>query len=963
MKQLLFATLLICGIVFCVKAQKTGDFKTYKLQNGLTVILDQDTSQKEVVGIVGVNVGSKDEEENATGLAHYLEHMLFKGTQTMGTSDWEKEKPLIDEIYKLYDKLQGAKTQEEIQKINEEINKVSQKASKYAIPNELSKLIEQMGGVGMNASTSFDVTEYHNTFPPNQLEGWLDLYAHRFQKPVFRLFQTELEAVYEEKNRAEDNPSRAYSNKLNSSVFKNHPYARPIIGYTEHLKRPNITKMREFFEKWYVPENMVLILSGNFDITKAETIIADKFGKWEAKKAPVREFKKLEGFKGKEVVKVKLTPFLKGEMVYNLPNCSEQENLVMDVVSDLLSNSAQTGLLDKLSLDGDVAYASASNMELKDGSTFYISFAPVFDINQRRQMSFKSAEKLINAQIKKLKKGDYEDWLLEQVKTNMVTQYELAMENSMIRARILLDAFIKGYAPSKVFDYKKELAAVNKEMVSKAVKKYIGKDYLAFYSYKGEADKEKIEKPKLDPIKPQKHDPSEYAKYFQTIPVTKAEHNFMDLNKDVATLLYQDKVKFHYVPNKRNNVFNMDIVFNVGTQKIPMLKYATRLMNNAGVMAQYKPDELRKEFGKLGMTYSFSVSPYKTSIHMQGNEKNLAQACQLLSRLMLLPKIEDKALNRIIGSEYQNRMLGKKLAGVQIAALNQYILYKDKSSFIDRIKLEDLISVSPSQLTGKLNEALTYDADIYYYGNLTIPEAGKILKENLAFGANRKDGGKPEQKETVKYDENTIILVNNSKSTQSQIFLFVNGSPVPLRQKPLVSAFNQYFSGGFTGLMMKEIREFRSLAYTAGAGIASPLYPTWNSNFIGSIGTQADKTAEAVEVAVGLLNNMPEYPERIENVKRYLINSSFLARPSDRKLAYVVDLLKEQGYRIDPTQQNLPLYKAMRFKDVVAFYKRHLQGKPYVIGIVGPLKKIDTDALKKYGKIVKLNSSKLFLKE
>ncbi len=963
MKQLLFATLLICGVVFGVNAQKTGDFKTYKLQNGLTVILDQDTSQKEVVGIVGVNVGSKDEEENATGLAHYLEHMLFKGTQTMGTSDWEKEKPFIDEIYKLYDKLQGAKTQEEIQKINEEINKVSQEASKYAIPNELSKLIEQMGGVNMNASTSFDVTEYHNTFPPNQLEGWLDLYAHRFQKPVFRLFQTELEAVYEEKNRAEDNPSRAYSSKLHASIFKDHPYARPIIGYTEHLKRPNISKMREFFEKWYVPENMVLILSGNFDIAKAETIIADKFGKWVAKKAPVREAKKLQGFKGKEVVKVKLTPFLKGEMVYNLPDCSEKENLVMDVVASLLSNSAQTGLLNKLSLDGDVAYASASTMELKEGNTFSISFAPVFDINQRRQMSFKSAEKLINAQIKKLKKGDYEDWLLDQVKTNMVTQYELAMENSMIRARILLDAFIKGYAPNRVFNYKNELAAINKDMVGKAVKKYIGKDYLAFYSYKGEADKEKIEKPKLDPIKPQKHEPSEYAKYFQTIPVTKAEHNFMNLNKDVTTLLYQNKIKFHYVPNKRNDVFNMDIVFNVGTKEIPMLKYAARLMNNAGIMAQHKPDELRKEFGKLGITYQFSVSPYKTSVHLQGSEKNLGQACQLISRLMLMPEIESKALNRIIGSEYQSRMLGKKIAGVQVSALNQYILYKDKSSFIDRMKMKDLIDLTLSDVTKKLTEALTYNADIYYYGKLTIPEAGQILKENLAFGASRKDGGKPKQKETVKYDKNTIILVNNSKSTQSQIFLFVNGSPVPLRQKPLVSAFNQYFSGGFTGLMMKEIREFRSLAYTAGANIASPLYPTWNSNFFGSIGTQADKTAEAVEVAVGLLKNMPEYPERIENVKRYLINSSFLARPSDRDLAYVVNLLKEQGYRIDPTQQNLPAYRSMKFEDMVAFYKRHLQGKPYVIGIVGPLKKIDTDALKKYGKIVKLNPSKLFSKE
>lgn len=429
-------TLTLCG----VKAQEKNNFKTYKLDNGLTVILDKDASQTQVVGIVAANVGSQDEEEDATGLAHYLEHMLFKGTQKLGTSDWEKEKPLIEEIYTLYDKLQAAKTQEEIQKINEEINVVSQKASKYAIPNELSKLVEQMGGVGLNASTSFDVTEYHNIFPPNQLERWLDLYAHRFEEPVFRLFQTELEAVYEEKNRSEDNPSNAYSRELLKNIFKNHPYSRPVLGYTEHLRRPNISRMRTFFEKWYVPDNMVLILSGNFDMQQAEKMITEKFGKWENKTAPQRTLPKIQAFKGKQKVKVKLSPYLKAELVYNDSPDSEQDELAMDVVAELLSNSSQTGLLNKLSLDGEVLYAVASNEKLKDGSIFSISFAPVFDINQRRQMSFKSAESLIEDQVAKLKKGEYEDWLLEQVKVNMADEYEMAMEAPMIRARILLDA-------------------------------------------------------------------------------------------------------------------------------------------------------------------------------------------------------------------------------------------------------------------------------------------------------------------------------------------------------------------------------------------------------------------------------------------------------------------------------------------------------------------------------------------
>ncbi|PID88515.1 MAG: hypothetical protein CSB03_00970 [Bacteroidia bacterium] len=295
---------------------------------------------------------------------------------------------------------------------------------------------------------------------------------------------------------------------------------------------------------------------------------------------------------------------------------------------------------------------------------------------------------------------------------------------------------------------------------------------------------------------------------------------------------------------------------------------------------------------------------------------------------MLLPKIESKALDRIIGAEYQNRMISKDMQAAQVEALKEYILHKEKSKYIDRISLNDLVDISPSTLTAKLNEAISYNADIYYYGKNSIRNVTNILKQNLAFASNRKEGGKPEQRKTEKYTENTIFLVNNSEASQSTIFLFVNGEPIPLEKTPLVAAFNQYFSGGFTGLMLKEIREFRSLAYTAGAYISTPSYPKWNSNFYGNIGTQGDKTIEAIEVATNLIKDMPEYPDRINNVKDYLVNSSFMAKPSDRRIALTIESWKQKGYTEDPTQKNLPLYEKMQFEDMINFYKEHLKGKP-----------------------------------
>ncbi len=947
-----------------LSAQTAETFKVYKLDNGLTVILDRDSTQTHVVGMVAVNVGSKDEEPNATGLAHYLEHMLFKGTQTLGTSDWEKEKPLIEKTYELYDKLQSAKTEEEIAAINQEINKVSQEASKYAIPNELSKLVDQMGGVGMNASTSFDVTEYHNAFPPNQLNKWLDLYAHRFQNPVFRLFQTELEAVYEEKNRAEDNPYHAYRTALMQASFGEHPYGRPIIGYTQHLKKPWMSKMKEFFEKWYVPNNMALLLSGNFDINNAEKLIAEKFGKWEAKPAPARAKNDLQPFKSKTVKKVKLSPMLRAERVYRIPQETETEELALDIASGLLSNSAQTGLLDKLSLDGDVLFAGANNEVLKEGAIFTIAFAPVYDYNQRRQLSFSSAENLINKELEKLKKGEYQDWLLEQVKSNMLNEYELLMENPQGRVYTLMQLFIRGKSPKDLFRFPEELKKMTKEEIGKVLDKYLNNNYLAFYSNKGEGKKEKIKKPKIDPIKPTKHEPSAYAKHFMSLPATDvARAPYVNMRREVANSLFADKLLLHYVKNKRNDIFSMDIVFHVGTEKIPMLKYGVELMNNAGVMGKYKPDELRKEFGKLGVTYDFSANKDYTIIHMQGSEKVLGQACKLITQLMLMPQIEEKSLNRIVGMEFQGRMIGKDMPAQQFNALREYIQYGDKSRYIKRIPLSELTSVSPSKLTGELNKAFSYSGDIHYYGKKSLVDVYKTLKENLAFASNRTRGESPTLREKKDYDENTIYLLNNRKSTQSKIYIFVKSDPVSIDSVPIVQAFNQYFGGGFTGLMMKEIREFRSLAYSAGASVSLPARTQWNTTLYGMIGTQADKTVEAVEVVTDLLKNMPEYPERMTNIKDYLINSSYMIRPDDRDLSYQVYKWRLKGYKEDPVKHNMPLYKSMTFDDLLAYYKNKLKGRTYVLGIVGPTKSIDTKKLAKYGKVVKINSSKIFSKE
>ena len=189
-------------------ANKTVFVDMYELENGLTVMLNSDENANSVYGAVVVKGGGKQDPAEATGIAHYLEHMLFKGTNELGTVNYEAEKVYLDSIEILYELLGTTENQEKRLTIQKKINDLNIKASEFAIPNEFTKLTEGFGGTGLNAFTSNDVIAYFNQFPSHQMNKWLDLNSHRFKNPVFRLFQSELETVYEEKNRSMDNPFR-----------------------------------------------------------------------------------------------------------------------------------------------------------------------------------------------------------------------------------------------------------------------------------------------------------------------------------------------------------------------------------------------------------------------------------------------------------------------------------------------------------------------------------------------------------------------------------------------------------------------------------------------------------------------------------------------------------------------------------------------------------------------------------
>ncbi|MFA6580295.1 MAG: insulinase family protein [Paludibacter sp.] len=959
MKKYLF--LLISFISLSLNAADISGFKSLILDNGLTVYLWEDKNQPDITGRLVVRAGSIDEPLEYTGLAHYLEHLLFKGTTKIGALNWAKEKPLYEDIIKLYDEYSSTKDPVLRDTLTKKINRESIESAKYSNTSDFSNLIEGMGGEGLNAGTNYDQTVFYNNFPPFQLEKWLDVNSERLINPVFRSFQAELENVFEEYNMYQDNRNTHVSNFIISHLYPNDPYGRDVIGNPDHLKNPRLSKLIEFYNSWYVPENMALVLVGNFDSEQAISLIKAKFGRLESHKVPERVSAVTANFEGNPKFSAKLSYYPQVVWGYSGVKKGDKDELLLEICTNILNNTMKTGLLDKLSLNGDVTSAQAFNDARRNEGRIMVMAIPYFDVNQKMYESDKATEKTIMTEVDKLKNGNIEDWLIKSVKDNMLREYDLVMETPSAKTEVLTELFSYNLPVSEFFSRNERINAITKAEIQRAAKQYFSGNHVTISIEEGTPDKEKLKKPDIKPLDQPKGQITEYAQYVQKMPIVKVNEEYNDFS-DVKSIKLYDGINLFCTKNKQNDIFTLTLKYGIGTTKMPKLEYATQLMNSAGILPSSDAQSVRRQFSELNTKCTYAVTDDYFYILLQGDESNLAAACNLMTRQILMPKLDDKQLDRVKGTYYQNRVsIEKNDVEVLSDALNKYVLYKDSSSYIDRLKLSDVLSLKISELTGEIIRATDYDVDIHYVGKTEANEVADILKSNLPLKEGVKKSESPFVKDRISYSKPMVYFLPNSSAQQAKIYFYINGSEYNPENKVIYDAFNQYFSGGFNGLVMNEIRENNSMAYTAYGAEVTPPIPTKKAYFIGFVGTQGDKAADAIDLYMKLLTDMPLYPDKIENIRTYLRQSSLTDKPSFRTKSQVFNRWKLLGYTEDPAKVNMPKIDNLTFDQIVAFYNKEIKGKPISIIITGDPKTIDLKQIKaNQGNITKLSSRNLF---
>ena len=958
MKKILLSALLLVGSIAMSSAITREGLTEYKLDNGLTVMLWEDHDAPDVTGYVVVRAGAVDEPSEYTGLAHYLEHMLFKGTQRIGALDWEAEKPIYDSIIALYDQYSDATDPKVREQLATQINECSMREAKISSTEDFFNMLDLIGAEGVNAYTSYDLTAYHNSFPAAEMYRWLTIFSDRLIDPVFRTFQAELENVFEEYNMYANEPSSQAQKQLMEDIYKGSPYERDVIGLPEHLKNPRLSRLIEFYNTWYVANNMALIIVGDFNSEITKPMIAETFGRLQPKELPARPSYPAVKLTGKKHYNLGYNPQV--AWVYQGVKEGDPDQEVLDFVCALLYNG-QTGLLDQVNTKGDVSQAVVFSDARRNDGRVIVMAVPYYDANQQMYESDKATEAIVMKEIDKIKRGDIPDELIANVKRMYAQSYKAFDESPASKMNVLVDAFTYGKPVDDFFTENEKIQALTKEEIARVAKKFFDADHMTIsFDEDTKTPKAKtLPKPNIKPLDPVKNAKTAYAEAFQQLPKGELKQTFNDFNEVQCSSLGEN-VKLHYTPNNKNDIFTLILRYGVGSHEMPLLPYAAALMENAGIMGNpaVEGKDFDQQVAQLGGAVSYGCNDSYFYISISGEDENLGKIMNLVNRQLLMPYLEQKQLDAIKGSEFFSRLSRQKRTAVQKSALMQYAMYGKKSAYIDEVPFIDIWQLGLPRVQSLVAQARTYALDVFYCGTLS---ENKVVAE-LPLTEGMRPSTSPFVKDRQSYEKPTVLFLPNSNVQQADLYFYINGRPYDIASDVASDAFNQYMSGGFTGIIMNEIRVKRSMAYSAYGVDATPELPGKDCYFIGYVGTQSDKVNDAISVYMDILTDMPKDSTQLVALKAALKQAAQTAKPSMRAKSQTYEHWQRLGYNEDPAKVNAAAIDALTFNDIEKFYEDNIKGKAVTIVLMGDPKKIDLKAIeKKMGcKVTKLSPAKLF---
>lgn len=930
--------------------------RIYHLDNGLTVFITVNKAEPRVQTYIATKAGSKFDPSDATGLAHYLEHMLFKGTDKFGTDNYIKEKTELDKIENLYEVYRHTTDPAARKKIYHQIDSVSYVASGYAIANEYDKLMSSIGARGTNAFTSVEQTVFQEDIPANEISQWLAIESERFRNPVMRLFHTELEAVYEEKNRNLDDDNEEMEEAMLSGLFKKHPYGtQTTIGTIHDLKNPSLKKIMEYYHTYYVPNNMVMALSGDVNPDSTIAMVDNYFSVLTPKPVPVfnppveapitsPEYKTVYGPNAAMV-----------SIGYRFAGAGSHDADMLDLVQLLLSNG-QAGLFDlDLVQQGKLQNAGVNNNTMKDYSEQEFMAVP------KEGQTLEQARDLMLAEIDKLKKGDFPDWMISASVNNMKLQQIQQFRENSVRALSFIMSFTQGESWGDYINEVNRLAKFSKKDVMEFANTHYKNNYVVVYKKMGvDSTVEKVQKPEITPVQTNPNAQSQFVHQIERMESPPIRPVFVDYKKDINIFTVKNQLPVYYVNDSQDSTFNMFYIFDMGSKNSKLLQPSLNYLKYAGT-SKLSPDQVQQEFYKMACSYTTFCDKDRLYVNLTGLTRSFKPALVLLENLLSDAQPDTSAIQKLIDATLKQREDSKTDKNtILFSAMYNYGIYGSHSPFSNVLSNDEMVNLKPNQLTDVLHNLCNYKHHVLYYGS----EPATQLANDLEAGHKMPTTFVPAPKgdDYVEQPCTNQVFVVDHDMKQAEIIILERGSNhYHPEMNPVISLYNEYFGGSMASITFQSLRESKALAYSTFCRYNSPADSTKHYYNMAYIGSQADKLSQAIDGMTELLNDsIPQYAQLWKTSKDAVIKGIATTRIIRESILFNYENARRLGIDYDTRRLIYDKVPGLTFGDIEDFHKKYIANQPHTILVMGNKNNLDLKALEKYGKISFLTLQDIF---
>lgn len=960
--------MLACIALLCtaIHAQSTYQYESvkgdlmnariYKLPNGLTVYLSVNKEKPRIQTYIAVRTGSRNDPAETTGLAHYLEHLMFKGTQKFGTSDYEKELPYLNDIERRYEEYRHVSDAATRKVLYHQIDSVSQLAAQYNIPNEYDKLMSAIGAEGTNAYTSNDVTCYTEDIPSNEVENWARIQSDRFQNMVIRGFHTELEAVYEEYNISLAKDSRKMWAALNKKLFPNHPYGtQTTLGTQEHLKNPSIVNIKNYFHKYYCPNNVAICMSGDFDPDKVIATLDKYFGTWKPNPnvaAPT--------FAPQPTLTAPVDTTVVGQeaeyitLGWKFDGAASQQIDTLEVIDAMLQNG-KAGLFD-LDLDQKMKYLGGGTgiNTLAEYSEFLLQGYP------KEGQTLDEVRDLMLGEVEKLKRGEFADDLLPSVINNMKKEEYESLESNESRANKFVDAFINGQKWADVVGKIDRISHITKQQIMDFASRHLLNNYAAVYKRMGEdSTQHKIDKPQITAIPANRDKMSAFVSEIINSKAEPIEPVFVDFKRDITFGQTKKGLPVQYIQNKDNGLFSLSYVFDFGTETDNRLNLASSYIDYLGTNTK-SAEQIKQQFYKLACSFGVSSTARHTYINLSGLDENLPAAMQLMEDVLANAKPDKDAWDEYVALNIKSRNDAKLNQAQNFNALFRYCVYGEYNPMRNQLSNKELQEANPADMVALIQKLSTYKHHVLYYGPTALKQFTALVDKNHRTAKTLADvpAGRPYQEQLITKNE-VWFAPYDAKNIYMRQYHNAGNAWSPDRE-PVISLFNEYFGGGMNGVVFQELRESRGLAYNAYAAYISNARKGHSEYAFTHIISQNDKMMDCIRTFNSIVDTIPQSERAFELAKQALKKRIATERTTKSAIFSAYANAQEMGIDYDINKKVYEALPNITLQDVVKFEQTYMAHKPYRYVVLGDEKNIDMQGLEKIAPVKHFTTDELF---